>query len=332
MRMNYGQYAHLTYGEARQLEAQRHVRILEKDVPRRHMDNTSYMYRLRFNKRRYTRVAWVQNYSKDGGAEISNYNVVRVGEKLGYDIVGCNIDLMNNLEASLKMCDIVIVNNMHSANYDEATRMILGMGKPLVVYSHDCFAEDGRLFESAAYSFFISPFHQRHYEKLYGLIRGECLPLAFNVDRWKNESNGRKAGSVLVLSYEKSRKNVQKFINENPALDYHVAGDMVPQGARVNKIPSVFYDNIHELYTQYETVLHVPDGVCAGDRVLFEAVLCGCKVITNENAGHASWLEKFDWRDEKVLRPVLADAPYKFWRRIDEVLVGKHTITEAVAA
>jgi len=323
MKQNYGHQVQLTYAEARQLEAQRHVRIIDADVPRKHIDNTSYMFRTRFARRKLTRVAWIQNYSKEGGAEISNFRAVRVGQKLGYDVVGCNIDIMNNIEHALRVCDVAIVNNMHSHNHDDAVKLILDSGKPFVIYSHDCYGKSQELFERAECCFFISPAHQRFYEDKFKMKRVERMPLAFDVDRWKFKHNGRVPNSVLVMAYEKSRNNLLKYIEENPNHEYYIANDIVPPGKNIHRLPKVFYNDAHELYPQYETVLHLPGTLCAGDRVLFEAIMCGCKVITNENAGHASWSEEFDWRDEKVLRPILAKAPYTFWRIVDDVLLSQ---------
>ncbi|MDD5348244.1 MAG: hypothetical protein PHT59_06505, partial [Candidatus Omnitrophica bacterium] len=82
--------------------------------------------------------------------------------------------------------------------------------------------------------------------------------------------------------------------------------------ARIEDMPA--------LYSAHETVLHMPDKVGGGERVVFEAVLCGCKVAANGNAAHQSWREVFDWENPEILRERLARAPYEFWREVCRTL------------
>jgi hypothetical protein len=320
MRARHGAHVFLSYPDARMLAAQGTVRLIDTDFTnnKAHMD-TNYLYRTNWNRRRLQRIAWVQNYSKSGGAEISNFNCVAVGNKLGFDIIGYNLD--GNPDYSLlESSDLVIVNNMHTSPDTKATFLdwLYKSNKPFVKYDHDCFEEEKGIYQRSKLNVFISPKHQQYYESLCGTIGNSiCLPLAFDVDRWQSIGKHEK-DSVLIVAYEKCRNNVQDFIANNPQYRYYVTGNTVPIGRDVSSLGEIEYTKIQKLYPDYETVLHLPQERCAGERVLFESILSGCKVITNDNAYHTSW--KFDWQDEKVLCPILKRAVYEFWAAIDGVL------------
>jgi hypothetical protein len=75
-----------------------------------------------------------------------------------------------------------------------------------------------------------------------------------------------------------------------------------------------------ECYSRYEYVLHLPQKAGGGERVIFEAILCGCLVITNDNACHKSWSEQWDWQNRDVLEFQLRKAPFEFWKQIEQVI------------
>jgi hypothetical protein len=76
------------------------------------------------------------------------------------------------------------------------------------------------------------------------------------------------------------------------------------------------------LYSTAEYLVHQPDIVCAGERVIFEAALCGVpKIEMNGNVGHKSWNR--DLSDTEGLRDWLRQAPFEFWKAVDAALRGK---------
>ena len=91
----------------------------------------------------------------------------------------------------------------------------------------------------------------------------------------------------------------------------------MPNCDNVERLGDLDYVAMHELYHKYETVWHSPEKPCAGDRVIFEAVLSGCKLITNDNVGHMSW--GFDLNDQIALRKRLKAAIYDFWHLVERV-------------
>jgi hypothetical protein len=89
-------------------------------------------------------------------------------------------------------------------------------------------------------------------------------------------------------------------------------------GNNVEIRPMVPYERMPEIYSAFEYVVHLLDGWGAGERVILEGALCGCKIIVNDRVGHTSWDRKLI--DKDGFRDWLREAPYEFWRRIDQIL------------
>jgi hypothetical protein len=321
--MRHGEFIHLPYNEARSLHASGHVKIVDPDLKLdREIVETDYLYRNSWSKRRLTRIAWCQNYEKNGGAEISSFNVVQVGKRLGFDIVGWKVGGNNAGLDLIRSADLIIANNLHYVDEAKAALLefIFKTGKPFVKYDHDCYESEREIYRRSLLNVFISPKHAQHYFDFVGdeiKPKSVCIPLAFDVDGW-SLGGPHETGTVFVPSYGKCRDNVLDFIAKNPNLRFFIAADTVPPGPNIFKLGKIPYTEMQQYYPKYETVLHCPLDKCAGERILFESIMCGCKVITNENAGHTSW--DFDWRNQKVLRPILKKAAYKFWSAIDGVI------------
>ena len=311
---------------ARMMESQGSLKIIDKLEPKQKtVCDFDFLYRFHFSQRRTTRVAWVQNYSKNGGAEISNFTAVRIGQNLGFDISGVVIDAEQFSFKILDDSDIIIVNNLHNGRRKEILDYLYATKKPWIKYDHDRCETEFDLYKRSRLNVFISPAHQAHYAEKCGqeiLSKSICLPLAFDVDAWQNKIDGRIPGSIFIPVYMKCRNGVQEFMRTNPHYKYFMTGSVKPiYGADITILNEINYQDMPEVYRRYETVLHIPNNKTAGERILFEAVLSGCKVITNDNAGHTSW--SFDWRDERVLRPILRRAVYQFWHEVENVIDGK---------
>ncbi len=318
MRGNHGDYTSLSYFDARALEIAGHVKIDDPDIVPKVTSDDEYVFRHAFDDRRMTRVAWVQNVVKTGGAEISNFNCINAGKHFGFDIVCFNpekpdVSVLNN-------SDIIIVNNLHCSGREEFLKYLFNTSKPYIVYSHDAIEENVDIFKRSKLNVFISPKHQEHYSKFVGdeISKSITLPIAFVPERWKADNKDRDKNAVLIVNYDKCRNNAIEYIAAHPELRFDVIGG-APIGKNVRLLDKVEYNQIQNVYPKYETVYHCPDIFCAGERVLFEAVLSGCKVITNTNAGHTSWTS-FDWRNPDELKTVLSEAKNQFWREVDNVL------------
>ena len=313
----------LPFGKARVMQAMGAVQILDDpaDSPRIGPPDDGYLFRLKFGKRPGTRVAWIQNYSKNGGAEISNYNCVAAGRDLGFDVVGIITNSLQSFDLC-KQADVIVVNNLHSGNRDTVIDYLNRTTTPWIKYEHDLQETEFDLYNRSRLNVFISPLQKRFYEKkcCAGMSRSVTLPLAILPERWEHRANGRIPNTVFVPTYNKCRETIGSYIKANPGKKFVFAGDVTPPFKNVERLGHVDYARMQEAYHKYETVYHCPDKEWAGDRVVFEAVLSGCKVVANENVGHTSW--DFDWRDDKTLRARLKAAVYDFWREVEKVADG----------
>lgn len=319
--------------KARVLASTGKVQIIDSEMMKKKtIVDTNYLFKRNFSQRRLTRVSWVQNYNKNGGAEISNFNAIQVGQRLGFDIVGEVLGDSTFSYKNLNAADIIIVNNLHAAGKEEFIKWLIKSGKPYIKYEHDLIETSAELFKHSKLNVFISPLQLEHYVKLFGeeiLERSICLPLAFDTSRWSTEGEHKK-NTVLIPTWRKCRHTAQKFIKEHPQFSYDVTGDVMPIGSKVSAIGDVDYVDMQKLYPKYEYVLHMTDEKWSGDRVIFEAIMSGCRVFTNENVGHTSWA--FDWKNIDTLKFNLNKAVYTFWERVEKaffpaVTVSKKTVS-----
>ena len=272
------------------------------------------------------RVLWLQDWLRPhGGAELSSATCVRLGERLGFDIVGVSRD---SFDARLLLeADVLVINNFHSFSQEQMRAVswaCLECGMPYIVYSHDLrdlgrpeFA--GPLMHRAALNVFISPAHRRHYETGLG-VTGIALPLAIDVDLYRPVSGAaRRKNSVLIADPRKQGADCGSWMRENPGLQYTALGHLrlSPQEMHITERPAVAPWDMPSVYTEHEYLLHRPARQTAGERVLFEAALCGCRVVANDLCGHMSW--GWDLSDVDRLRDRLEQAPYDFWCELERV-------------
>jgi len=270
------------------------------------------------------RVLWVQDYVKqDGGAEQSNKAVVHVGTGLGFDIVG--MSPRHFQEKLLRDADVVIVNNFHQFGGTQVAMVrsaCVEGNVPLVMYSHDYRDLKRRgfilpFFLKARLNVFISPKHLQDYSAAFLIERCVALPLCIDTKGFTPvEGVVRRPRSVLIVAPQKQGTQTEKFICEHPEYTYCSIGMKFPGCREVR--PVVPIKSMPRLYSEFDCLLHFPKGLCGGERILFEAALCGCKLWSNANAGHTSW--GFDWTNRVGLARALDEAPFAFWKQVEEVV------------
>ena len=281
---------------------------------------------------RKARISWVQDNEVDwrGGAEFSARHVVEVGERCGFHVEpmtpsSFRADAMANAE-------LVVLNNLWHFS-GEQMRAILAvlfeMRVPYVKYEHDHreltrpeFSR--RLFERAVMNVFLSPVHRENHRDGIGAA-GECIPLAIDVNAYRPVPGiQRVPGTALVSNVRtiKTWDRLKEYVFGHPEITFTVlATNGIIQGKNVKTIPPVLPEKMPELYSAHEYLVHLPDAWCAGERVIFEAALCGAKIIANEKVGHMSW--GWDLADTEALRERLIDAPYEFWRLVDGIVAKR---------
>jgi hypothetical protein len=330
-----GGVASFDAARARRMQAKGAVRILPEEEgvpssPASHVaanHGTDYLCRKSFSNARTQKVAWVQDNSKAGGSEISSAEVVRVGELLGFDVVGITPD--NFCQSILDGADFAVVNNVFEFDPDQMDRIRFFLYErrlPYIKYEHD-YRELGRLnlsqqmFWLSRANIFISPAHmERHVEGL-GIDPklSICLPLAIDVNLFAAvEGIERVSGSVLVPCWRKCKDRVAEFIEKNDQYSYSILGqaDRAFPDRKVRHVAAGPVGMMPGLYSAHEFVLHLPVERWAGERVFFESMLCGCKLlIDNEKVGHASWCFK-----PEEMRDRLRLAPYQFWDQVCRLL------------
>ncbi|MCK9597702.1 MAG: hypothetical protein M0R06_01600 [Sphaerochaeta sp.] len=277
------------------------------------------------------RIAWIQDLVMIGGAEISSSEVVRIGRDCGFDIkTVTQKDKPEVIREELRSSHLAVVNNVWSFNPDQIMTILNALYNeniPYVKYEHD-HRELGRvdfarpLFQRSRFNVFLSPMHMDNHVKALG-CDGICLPLAIETNRFTNTNDGRVEGTALVCNVRHFKKwtNLQRYVDEHPNIRFTVmTNDRMTsiRGDNVSLTKMVDHAEMPAIYNRYEFLVHLLDGLGAGERVVLEAALCGCKVVVNEGVGHASWGK--DLVDSNDLREWLNDAPYEFWNKVNEVI------------
>jgi hypothetical protein len=274
------------------------------------------------------RVAWVQDFAKMGGAELSNKTLVDYGDQNGFQI--CGITPQKFDLGIIRAADIVIINNIFLFSSEQIKSMmmtIIDSCIPYVKYDHDIRetmrGEFSRgLLSRSALNVFVSPIHRECYEKAFGpdvTKRSITLPVAINDRPFYNQNIDRVKNSALSVYLPKQQHNLVEFIKNNIGkYKYMGLGNSKVHGLEIPRIKCVDNNEMTDIYNQFEYIIHLPDIQSAGDRVYFEALLCGCKVITNHNVGHLSW--GFDENNHELIRTKLREAIVEFWVAVKRCL------------
>jgi len=270
------------------------------------------------------KVAWIQDNSKEGGAEKSNKFLREKGNDFGFEI---NLVTPNDFNIThLNNCDLLIINNFYEFEIDQMNKiynLIYEDRKLYVKYDHD-HREASRphisqqLFAMSKLNVFISPKHKELFMNSLGSQLEEnsiILPLAIDTTKYINKNSNREKNSVLVPCLRKCNSNFKNFIEKHINDKFYIIGDYDYHGSNIKKLSNQNDDGMIRLYNMCETVYHEPDTFWAGERIYFEALLCGCKVICNENVGHISWNFEIN-----VLKEKLDNAILIFWSKIDEII------------
>jgi len=286
----------------------------------------NYLNKVKFTNKKKIKIAWVQDYSKpNGGAELSNKHIVNIGETLGFDIVGVIPNKVNKI--ILNSADLIIINNFFEFPINQFNDIIFSIYEnkiPYIKYDHDCremkrchFSR--QLFTLSKLNIFLSPKHLEESVNIYGeQIRNHslCLPVSIDVDTYKKRDDiTRLQNSVIVPCYRKCKSNVDVYINENKHKHFFVIGDIKPND-NIEILRKCEPEEMPTLFSRYSEMLHLPKNLWAGERIYFEALLCGCIPIVNSNVGHSSWNFGNDFKYE------LKRAPFKFWNSIERCLNG----------
>lgn len=281
-------------------------------------------------------IVWLQDAERIGGAELSNRLVVKIGRNLGFDI--CVMTPQSFNWQTLRHARLIIINNIWHFDINQMqaiNRAIFECQVPYAVYSHDIRDSDQRrqlarrLFKHSKANFFISPAHKEKVEeKVYEMSDSHALPLAIDTDIFKREIGIKRQKDLVVstagrLHNAKQPTGLLSFIKKHPEFHYELyleSTNLINQlFGNINnvtmKLP-VNHEELPRIYSRAEHMVHLSAIFGAGERVILEAALCGCKIISNKNSGHMSW--DWDWDDTDSIRSKLKRAPYEFWNILEK--------------
>ena len=275
-------------------------------------------------------IAWLADRHITGGAELSETLVIKIGRDCGYliDVVPTSRS-RDVILKSLEMADLVVIGNIWGLDPHRVSpilRLLYEDRKPYVKYEHDhrelSRPEFSRyLFRNSRLNIFLSPIHLKNHQDVLG-CDGIALPLAIDVDAFSPVEGEERVPNTALVSNVRSFKSwaaLQTYVNDHPEITVNVLvdADCPVTGQNVKPLRMVPHEEMPRLYSAHEYLVHLLDGWGAGERVVIEACLCGCKVIANEKVGHLSW--GWDLTDTEGLKEKLRKAPYEFWKRIGEL-------------
>lgn len=287
-------------------------------------------------------ILWVQDTEKIGGSELSSKQTIRVGRKLGFDI-GITTPLNFSWE-SLHKAKLIILNNIWFFNNSQMgllKRVMFEYQIPYVKYEHDSrhiqdesrieFAR--RLFLHSKCNFFISPKHLKNHQKhIYDMSPTHVLPLAIDPDVFKHNPKIKRINKTVVNAAGKLHSNkglmpVLSFASSFPdheiTIHTETYSGLVQLFKNIKNVtikPKVKNEELPDIYSASEYLVHLPVTFGAGERVLIEAALCGCKIISNEMSGHMSWPWMGKEPDIDLIREKITKAPYEFWKIIRKII------------
>ena len=292
------------------------------------------------------KIGFIQDFNifaYPGGAEMNDTAHFKEGLRRGYDMSLINPDTAFSEQSCL------IISNCVSFDRHRLRDMVKGT-KKVVWFFHDYIFCKYRLFYPAAgqclscgnidywrdlfstASLFIwlSPLHRdmtlfalpELKNKPYALIPSAVDPDRFIVDENKPVDPRKKAYLSVNTLYEfKGKANILRWAADNPDKELHIlsAAECFEQfPGNVTVLPPATYDQMPEIYRDYENYLELPSRAAPYNRTVVEARLSGCKIHTNKLMGAASW----DWfdKDLSVIAERLKAAPGEFWQSIEKIL------------
>lgn len=294
------------------------------------------------------RVCWVHEIPPEnlGGAELTNKAMTEEGRRRGHDVVyirGPHIPLD---------CDLYIINNITMFDRKELYK-IMRSGKPYVRYEHDmgfCYYRDGacaehcgetkctndfykELFDRCDLAIFLSPLHFNAHGRIFpelwekkaeGRVHLQPSPVTIpdHIDRMQEKQKDTCAYAGHV-SWPKGADNLYRFARENQHMTFHVIGKLHPtyKDAFANLKNVRVYGHVKRDYAlkvmaSCEYFFHEPVNVEAYGRTVAEAMLLGCKIISNDRVGVMSY------EDPKHTVLEAQHAQVEFWNKIEEVMHG----------
>jgi hypothetical protein len=170
----------------------------------------------------------------------------------------------------------------------------------------------------------MSPLHRYWREKNFSdslnPAKIEVLPVGMDPGIFKPLGLRRRKRAVCMMTRMTSKKHhVWEYAKNNGTVPLHVYSDVGNPG-----IHNVFIhtprsrDVLPRVYNGATWHVDLPGRPTAGGNASYEAAMCGCIPIVNENVGSASW-EWFHNGPEAVAE-AMTDGNWRFWQLIGNAL------------
>lgn len=178
-------------------------------------------------------------------------------------------------------------------------------------------------FLSSKLIIYLSPLHKEYHEKVMPELKeipNILIPSTLNPCLFKPSPNRIKnhALSINSLLPFKGAKRTLEYIEKHPSITCQIVSPnpdnlTLPKNAQIisQRLP---YQQLIQLLETTEYYIELPETPQPYNRTFAEAKLTGCKVITNELAGAAS----YPWFSDRArLIQELFNAPSNFWKGIE---------------
>lgn len=190
----------------------------------------------------------------------------------------------------------------------------------LLDFGHDCFALDPlvrKLFSSSRLNIYVSPLHQRTIERILGV---DNLPESFVlkpvIDSTAFYDQKRERDiDYLFVGVIGEAKGLAAMRERFRDADIHFVGKIAP-GEKLDfgtYHGSVPYHEIPDFMNRAKHFVFLPRWPEPQGRVVIEAALCGCELVTNQNVGAISF--PFDISNSANF----AQANDEFWTAIESL-------------
>ena len=291
------------------------------------------------------KIAWLQDLdpmTHPGGAQFNDKEKLTAGIRRGHDI---DIILPPGDVTAIAKADATIVSNTTSFSMD-IFKALQAAGKPYIYFIHDysplckvrlyypllqkcrtCFRREPWLpiLEGAALRIWLSQLHKDAWaHAMPELMELPFLINASTVDCTEFYDLGAERSGTLAVDSGmpfKGRDLVLEWAREHPDEQLTVVGPVenpddpkIP--ANITIIKTQQYSRMNEIFNQHTTFLHIPENPMPFDRTIVEALLAGCKVVTNENVGAMSWPE-IARGDREAITALMEGANGEFWDAVE---------------
>ncbi|RJP27688.1 MAG: hypothetical protein C4533_07225 [Candidatus Omnitrophota bacterium] len=199
-----------------------------------------------------------------------------------------------------------------------ATAYKLGIGNAV----HDlngCFRLNTRwLYRESKLNIFVSPLHRNIALKMLGqdvIDPSYVMKPIVDTRRFRDMQETRDIENLYIGPLNEA-KGIENIRNLFPGGDITLIGDIGEERYRQygDYIGHVAYSEIHKYFNRAKNFVFLPEWPEPMGRVVIEAALCGCNLITNDNVGALSF--NFDIRDPSNFDNVLEE----IWDMIEGII------------